>query len=515
MKALAKVPLLWAQIANSSRKGSNSRFEYVAISLVLALSTLLYSSTLYPGIGGRINYGDSVKWQFLWAVDGTPHSTGYPLFSMITKLFGELLVFIEPYLRISVISVVFGVLALIPVYLITRQLTSIIFLRISAPLLLALSSTYWSESTEPEVYTLSVFTLTFSTWLLLCFVRGKGIGFLVASLTVYAVSFGNHLTAAMLIPAYIYAVLSNSRREKALRAVLVMLPILAVLSIGQYAYIYHLSHKGGPYLEYIGKNATLWKLLDYATGGQFRGELGSSLLSPGTLAEHVLKSLYIFHRDLGLPLLLVAAYSLWSILVLSFKSITRLGMDIASGRKVSDADMSHNAKTVLFLAVAFQILYDLSYPIGDIHTYFLSIYSLLIPLSMSSIDDFISSKGSGDIKSLKKIAIFAILGTLSVQFAYGFKVNRVKENPIQSTAERIFKKVPSSSLLFIGMDEDYPLHEALWYYSALGMPEKSIRIKKDETNGYTIKKARDGFLLVKPAGRGSEFIEHFGQNDSC
>lgn len=495
MKALAKIPLPSIRDAVLSPGALKARLEAIAIALVLAFSTLLYLLTLYSGIGGRINYGDSVKWQFLWAIDGTPHSTGYPLFLMITKLFGELLTFVEPYYRISAVSLVFGVFALVPVYLITKEITSVIYLRVASPLLLALSSTYWSQSTEPEVYTLSVFLLTLCIWLLMRFVRGGSIGFLFASLVVYAASFGNHLTASMLVPAYIYAILSSSRRRQALKAILIMLPLLVLLSIGQYAYIYYLSHKGSAYLGYIGKNASIWKLLDYSTGGQFRDILGSSLKSPKVLAAQVAKFLYIFHRDLRLPLFLVAIYSIWSNLVFSLNGISAVGMGALWRHQVSDVGALRKAKTVLLLAILFQSMYALSYPISDIQTYYLSIYSFLIPLSMSSVGDFVVSTSLGSRKLIRNIVICALLGTLAVQFVYGFRENKPRDNTIESTVKEIFNMIPESSSLYVDPREDYHLYEAFWYYSVLGMPEKDVKIEKNEVKGYLVRKNGESYLL--------------------
>lgn len=513
MKALTKISFLSIRDAIPSPRARKVRLEVIAIALVLAFSTFLYWRTLYPGIGGRVNYGDSVKWQFLWAIDGTPHSTGYPLFLMITKLFGELLIFFEPYYRISLVSLVFGALALIPVYLITKEITRVAFLRIAAPLVLALSSTYWSQSTEPEVYTLSVFLLTTCIWLLLRFVRGGSMRFLFASLVVYAMSFGNHLTALMLIPAYMYAVLSSGRRRQALKIILIMLPLLIFLSVGQYAYIYYLSHKGGAYLEYIGKNASIWKLLDYSTGGQFRGILGSSLKSPRVLAVQVAKFLYISHRDLRLPLFLVAIYSFLSNLVISLKGISGLGMGVRWRHQESDIDGLRKAKTVLLLAILFQSMYALSYPIVDIQPYYLSIYSFLIPLSMSSVGDFVVLAGARNFKSIRTIVICALLGTLAVQLVYGFQANKAKDNSIESITKQIFEIIPKSSSLYIDPRVGYALYEAFWYYSVLGMPEKEVRIEKNIENGYLVRKQGENYLLENAAGSDSELIEVSGSGN--
>jgi len=43
------------------------------------LFSWLYSMTIYPEIGGRVMYVDSVEWQYIFLTNYPPHPTGYPL----------------------------------------------------------------------------------------------------------------------------------------------------------------------------------------------------------------------------------------------------------------------------------------------------------------------------------------------------------------------------------------------------------------------------------------------------
>ena len=84
--------------------------RHLGLWFLLVLFAWLYASTLYPGIGGRINYGDSVKWQLLWLVDGIPHAPGYPLFLALTHFAGNAFSFLPEPQRISSLSMIFALL---------------------------------------------------------------------------------------------------------------------------------------------------------------------------------------------------------------------------------------------------------------------------------------------------------------------------------------------------------------------------------------------------------------------
>src|SRR5687768_12095366 len=63
-RALAQSPLTW----------------------VLLAITVLYVTTLFPGVGGRINGGDSAKFQFIGLIGGIGHPPGSPLYMMLNAL---------------------------------------------------------------------------------------------------------------------------------------------------------------------------------------------------------------------------------------------------------------------------------------------------------------------------------------------------------------------------------------------------------------------------------------------
>ncbi|HET6404966.1 MAG TPA: hypothetical protein VFH78_09990, partial [Candidatus Thermoplasmatota archaeon] len=53
---------------------------------VLALAFVTYVVTRYPEVGGRVNMGDSAKFQFLARTLGIGHAPGNPLYLMVSAL---------------------------------------------------------------------------------------------------------------------------------------------------------------------------------------------------------------------------------------------------------------------------------------------------------------------------------------------------------------------------------------------------------------------------------------------
>ena len=329
------------------RLGTTNRW---ALGFIVAVFGTLYGATLYPDMGGRVNFGDSVKWQFLWLTNGTPHATGYPLFLILTKFFGHSLVWWEPYFRITVMSAVFGVAALCLAYLTWETLTGRKIPSLAAVCLLGTSLSFWTQSTEAEVYTLNAL---FVAAVLYLFVRFHATGdrrcFLVGS-AVYALSFGNHLTMITLLPALAYLTLSRDRGLLSNARYVAFLVGVAAAGASQYGYLLYLSHHGGRNLEGIGADASFWDLVNYATGGNFRHEM---------LSRPVWDGLSSFARQLRD----------WEIGAAPF--LLGVGALVAAGSGFWGSRADRRAYLFLALAAAGQVAFAVTYDIGDIVVFYL------------------------------------------------------------------------------------------------------------------------------------------------
>lgn len=368
---------------------SGARFDrrfWLLIAGLLAFFALLYLQTLYPGIGGRVNYGDSGKWHYLWMVDGTPHSPGYPLFLALTKLFGNYASFVEPELRVTLISPVSALIALFfvgaNVYLWTRRLLP----AAAAIFIVGTARSFWSQATEAEVYTLNAAFVCAVIFFFGLFHYSGSRRYLLLGCAIYALSFGNHLTMITLLPALFYITWVTDKGVFRDPRVLAPVALFAVLGAAQYLYLLFLSHYGASpvesfgsdnywdlgwldnagHLEYIGRNADWPTFFSYITGGQFSGLMGQSSMT-GALSDFAMQ---LITQDWGLITLLALFYGL------------------VLYRERENDNGGYRFIPFLLLALAGQLLYVLSYEIPDKQVYFippLIILTLLGTLMASKV----------------------------------------------------------------------------------------------------------------------------------
>src|SRR5918995_2799880 len=114
----------------------------------------LYIGTLAPTI---LPYGvpdtlDSPMLQTAVPVLGVGHPTGYPTYMMLTHLF-TYLPFGEPAYRVNLASAVYGVAAVLLVYLAGLRLARRAVAAAARALAFGLSGAFWSQAVIAEVYT--------------------------------------------------------------------------------------------------------------------------------------------------------------------------------------------------------------------------------------------------------------------------------------------------------------------------------------------------------------------------
>ncbi len=281
---------------------------------LLGLVTLgLYLRTLLPSVGEA----DTLEFQVVAAKLGVAHPTGYPLYVLLGKLF-TLLPLRNVAWRVNAASAVFGAAAVVVVYGIVCRLTGPegltrtevggnaalatasagtdvpnetharrpddALLAFLAALAFAFSSTFWSQALIAEVYTLHNLLVAAILWLLLnapparvprrsppgglrpstrhtALARHWSAVFFLTGL-----SFANHLTTALLLPAVALALLWDRPRLRA-RDWAVAVGLL-LLGLSVYLFV----PLRWPALN-DGRWMTLRDFVVYVTGGQFHGAL--------------------------------------------------------------------------------------------------------------------------------------------------------------------------------------------------------------------------------------------------
>lgn len=131
----------------------------LVISLTLG-AFVLYLRTLAPGILD----GDSGEWQYMASVLGIPHSTGYPLYLLLAKLF-TLFPIGNPAWRVNLLSAVCAALSLPFVYLVSKRVSGSRPGALFAGSIFALAPTLWASAVEAEVYALNTLLLAITLYL--------------------------------------------------------------------------------------------------------------------------------------------------------------------------------------------------------------------------------------------------------------------------------------------------------------------------------------------------------------
>lgn len=196
------------------------------------MALAVYVATLLPATG----WGDIARFQYVAQVWGIPHRFGYPLYIALSRLFGYLPVGTLAY-RVNLMSAVFAALAGVMVYSIIMQLVADRIAAASAALSFAFSQELWTQAVVAEVYTLNAFLIGAVILSLLVWHQTRRPGWLYLGIGLYALSFGNHMTVAMLAPAILYLILvTNYRVLLHLKTVAILIGLM-LLGAMQYLYV--------------------------------------------------------------------------------------------------------------------------------------------------------------------------------------------------------------------------------------------------------------------------------------
>jgi len=206
------------------------------IASVVALAAfLLYLRTLAPSVA--CIFCDSLEFQLVTYKLGIAHPTGYPLYTLLGKLFTILPLGDVAY-RVNLMSALFGALTVALLYLTMRLALEFRLPALLGALVFALSPVLWSQAIIAEVYTLNGAFVALTLFLLLrwkeAVEEGKGASLRPLALA-YGLSLTHHRTMLLLAPAMAVFILWVDRglleREWARLASLFLAPLLLYLYI--------------------------------------------------------------------------------------------------------------------------------------------------------------------------------------------------------------------------------------------------------------------------------------------
>lgn len=182
----------------------------LAATLIFAFSFIIYLITLAPGIV----FGDSADLIMSAHFWGVPHPPGYPLFTILAKIFSFLplknIAFRVNLLTALIASTAallnfFIVMAIIPK---EQETINKVLPAASASLLFAFSYTFWSHSIITEFVSLEILLLSGLILLSLKWVENKKVAYLYALSFLYGLAVSNRPTTLFFAPAFLYIIAS-------------------------------------------------------------------------------------------------------------------------------------------------------------------------------------------------------------------------------------------------------------------------------------------------------------------
>ena len=258
----------------NASEGTRPLRRWGAVLLGAALAILfgvLYVGTLAPTV---LPYGtpdtlDSPMLQTEVSVLGIGHPTGYPTYMMLTHPFTYLPIG-DPAYRTNLASAVYGVAAVLVVYLAGLRLCRRPVAAATGALAFGLSSAFWSQAIIPEVYTLEALLVAFVILILLVWRDTRKDRYLLLSAFIVGLSLTHHLTSVLLVPAALAFVFLTDRRV--FSKVRLMLKSLGLFLLGLLPFLYLpiRAMMQAPLNE--ADPSTPWRFLLLVTGGSFLAE---------------------------------------------------------------------------------------------------------------------------------------------------------------------------------------------------------------------------------------------------
>ncbi|MBN1430860.1 MAG: DUF2723 domain-containing protein [Anaerolineae bacterium] len=334
------------------------RTAWLLALLVTMLSLGVYLWTLYPGAGPFL---DSFELQTAALVQGVVHPPGSPQYLMLGRLAMTILPGPNPAYRLNLLSALAGAATVGIVYLLTYRLTRSLFASGYAGLCLALGLHFWFESIITELYALNALYVALVMYWLLAWHQTGRRGFYWAAVVVYALSFGNHQSMILLLPAFIYIVAITDRAMLLRPRYLLITAGIVLLAALQYLYIPIRAAAQPPFCNYCPglipslRDYLRGSLMEYLTGGPFKGQMFA--MTYHALLSRLPDSIWEWNKEFmpwGYILGLIGA---WELL--------RRKLKLAA---------------LLLLGMAAQYIFVMGYDIPDWYTFLTPCYVLFAPL---------------------------------------------------------------------------------------------------------------------------------------
>ncbi len=402
--------------------------ENLIFSLFLFFFFTIYLITLFPGPGGRVNAGDSMKWQFIGKVLGTPHPTGYPLFILLSAIFSRIPLPIPLFTKINLISTFFAILTLFFLFKTLRLLSLNIFSSFVVTSIFAFGKIFWSQATEAEVYTLNSFFISLIIYLLILWkIKGDERAFSLSFfLTIFSLS--NHITILLLFPPILIFTLLLSPKSLFKKRTIYFLALSLLLLIALYTFLIWRSN-ASIYSEFTIKNPG--DFVHFISGGAWKRSLDFSHLS--SLKTGIIKFISTIPSNITFPSLIILFFGIFSLL----------------------KDLK--AFLLIFLSNLLFLFFSSVYLIRDVEVNYIPVYFFMVIFIASGMNFLLELKSSKFLKTLTALALLTLPTSL---FISNYREIKVEESSWGEWIKIVFSNFKRDTIFipdYINYDQDMAL----------------------------------------------------------
>jgi MFS family permease len=286
-----------------------ARWRDLAITVtVFALALAVYNATLTPSLSYKSADGNELA--TVCYTLGLAHSTGYPLYTWLGKLFTFIPVGDIAH-RVNLMSAVLGAAGVALLYLIMLTITDRRLPSAFTALFFAFSLTFWSQTVIAEVYAPNVFMIALTVWLLLKWEERHSVACLLLAALAFGLSLGTHLSNLGFALAFaLYVLLVDWR---VLKRSAVVAGALALFLLGCLQFLW-LPYKASTLNDaFMLRNAprTLQSIYRYTLGAFPEFKFAFPLQA---IPDRIVLYLELLRQNFGLVGIALGVYGMWEML---------------------------------------------------------------------------------------------------------------------------------------------------------------------------------------------------------
>lgn len=463
------------------------KYYYILTGII---SFAFYLTTIAPSVI-QIDTGELAAVQ---CTLGIAHPTGYPLFTMLGYIFSLVPLPFTKIFQMNLLAAVYCAVA-VSVFTFTAKLvldnlnafqfvmrskqnsrkkkkdsnkifqpvktssielsdTYKIISAIFGGLFLALSKTFWFQSTSVEVYSLHLLLITV---IILALIKAFTLSNEAKSISKYwlffaitlALGFSNHMTTLLIIPgvAYLYFV-KNGFSSKSIKQIIFMLLIFFPVLILMYSYL-PIRASQNPVMNW-GNPINWEKIIRHISGQQYQVWLFSSTEAAAKQFNYFVGNL---HKEFSISLVVAIAG-----LIVSF---------------------IYARKFFIFNIIVFlsTVLYSINYDINDIDSYFLLSYVSLAFFAVFGIVQLILFLLKNRMIIIVPISILAVF--LGLQFYSSYDdVNQKNNYTYEDYTLSLLNTLPKNSIVF-SYQWDYFISASYYFQFVEGFRKDVIVVDKE------------------------------------